>query len=91
MDDLRTDVGSILWTSRKMRGYSVKPIDKVLPRKVGELMGRGGGGPGGGANKNYKKTEKWPTMVLSKFNITLSPGRSIPIIDKAFLRDVYPV
>ena len=48
MDDLRTDVGSILWTSRKMRGYSVKPIDKVLPRKVGELMGRGGGGPAGG-------------------------------------------
>ena len=35
---LRADVGSMLWKSKRMRGYLVKPIDKVMPRKIIEYM-----------------------------------------------------
>lgn len=35
---LRSDVGSILWKGKRMRQYLVKPIDKVIPRKVMEYM-----------------------------------------------------
>lgn len=34
MTKLRNDVGSLLWRSKKMRFYAVKPIDKILPRTI---------------------------------------------------------
>jgi hypothetical protein len=32
LDRLRKDVGAMLWRGKRMRYYSVKPIDKILPR-----------------------------------------------------------
>lgn len=40
MDELKMDVGSILWRGNRSRTYFVKPIDKVLPRKVMTCHGR---------------------------------------------------
>jgi hypothetical protein len=34
MDVLRKDVGALLWRSKRMRYYQVKPIDKILPRQI---------------------------------------------------------
>ena len=40
LDALRMDVGAILWKGKRMRAYTVKPIDKVLPRQVMASLGR---------------------------------------------------
>jgi hypothetical protein len=34
MTRLRNDVGAMLWRGKRMRYYSVKPIDKILPRLI---------------------------------------------------------
>lgn len=34
IDGLQKDVGSLLWKSKRMRHHLVKPIDKVMPRKI---------------------------------------------------------
>ena len=34
IDSLQQDVGSLLWKGKRMRYYTVKPIDKVMPRKI---------------------------------------------------------
>ena len=34
METLRNDVGAILWKGKRQRHYSVKPIDKILPRQT---------------------------------------------------------
>lgn len=39
LDSLRKDVGSLLWKGKRQRNYLVKPIDKVLPRRVLQLFG----------------------------------------------------
>jgi hypothetical protein len=39
MDELRNDVGALLWKGKRMRYYSVKPIDKVLPRRTIAIYG----------------------------------------------------
>jgi len=40
LEALRSDVGAMLWKGKRMRAYSVKPIDKVLPRQLMESLGR---------------------------------------------------
>ena len=37
---LRHDVGAMLWKGKKMRLYSVKPIDKMLPRQTMAAFGK---------------------------------------------------
>lgn len=37
---LQNDVGALLWNGKRMRCYSVKPIDKIMPRRVAEHLGR---------------------------------------------------
>lgn len=37
---LRSDVGALLWKSKRARHYTVKPIDKILPRIVKESFGQ---------------------------------------------------
>jgi hypothetical protein len=37
---LRHDVGAMLWKGKKMRAYSVKPIDKILPRQTMAAFGK---------------------------------------------------
>lgn len=37
---LRCDVGAMLWKGKRMRTYTVKPIDKVMPRQIVALLGR---------------------------------------------------
>ena len=39
LETLRQDVGALLWKGKRARFYSVKPIDKVLPRQVMALCG----------------------------------------------------
>jgi hypothetical protein len=39
LDVLRNDVGAMLWKGKRNRHYSVKPIDKVLPRQIMSLFG----------------------------------------------------
>jgi hypothetical protein len=39
LDELRNDVGAMLWKGKRARYYSVKPIDKILPRQVMSLCG----------------------------------------------------
>ena len=34
IDSLQKDVGSLLWKGKRMRYYVVKPVDKVMPRKI---------------------------------------------------------
>merc|ERR1712038_286632 len=34
IESLQKDVGSLLWKGKRMRCYLVKPIDKVMPRKI---------------------------------------------------------
>ena len=40
LSDLRNDVGAILWRGKNMPSYIVKPIDRVLPRRIMERFGR---------------------------------------------------
>jgi len=40
MEVLRHDVGALLWKNKRARHYSIKPIDKVLPRQVMSLFGK---------------------------------------------------
>ena len=40
LSDLRNDVGAILWRGKSMPAYLVKPIDRVLPRRIMERFGR---------------------------------------------------
>ena len=40
LSDLRNDVGAILWRGKAMPSYLVKPIDRVLPRRIMERFGR---------------------------------------------------
>jgi hypothetical protein len=37
---LRHDVGAMLWKGKRMRTYSVKPIDKMLPRQTMAAFGK---------------------------------------------------
>jgi len=39
MNTLRKDVGALLWKSKRMRCYLVKPIDKILPRQIRAQFG----------------------------------------------------
>ena len=39
METLRRDVGAMLWRGRRMKVYTVKPIDKIVPRQMLSLMG----------------------------------------------------
>jgi hypothetical protein len=39
MECLRNDVGAMLWKGKRARTYSVKPIDKILPRQLMSLLG----------------------------------------------------
>ena len=34
---LKDDIGALLWKRKNMRHYQVKPIDKILPRIIGQL------------------------------------------------------
>ena len=34
LNQLRNDVGSLMWKGKKMRAYKAKPIDKILPRHI---------------------------------------------------------
>jgi hypothetical protein len=36
---LRNDVGALLWKHKRQRHYTVKPIDKVLPRRIMDMFG----------------------------------------------------
>jgi hypothetical protein len=36
---LRSDVGAMLWKGKRNRHYSVKPVDKILPRQIMSLFG----------------------------------------------------
>ena len=40
LETLRNDVGAMLWKGKRMRCYSVKPIDKLLPRQTMAAFGR---------------------------------------------------
>eukprot|EP00934_Nitzschia_sp_Nitz4_P007649 Nitzschia sp. Nitz4//scaffold20_size174350//17454//18944//NITZ4_002079-RA/size174350-snap-gene-0.212-mRNA-1//1//CDS//3329541740//7639//frame0 len=40
LDTLRKDVGAMLWKGKRARFYSVKPIDKMLPRQIMSLCGK---------------------------------------------------
>lgn len=39
METLRRDVGAMLWRGKRMKIYTVKPIDKIVPRQTLSLMG----------------------------------------------------
>lgn len=39
IDSLQKDVGSLLWKGKRMRYHVVKPIDKVMPRKIMAAFG----------------------------------------------------
>jgi hypothetical protein len=39
LDVLRHDVGALLWKGKRARYYSVKPIDKILPRQIMSIFG----------------------------------------------------
>lgn len=34
LQTLQNDIGSFLWKSKRMKTYKVKPIDKILPRRI---------------------------------------------------------
>jgi GR25 family glycosyltransferase involved in LPS biosynthesis len=40
LEELQNDVGSLLWKGKRMRFYVVKPVDKVLPRKLMAKFGQ---------------------------------------------------
>ena len=37
---LQSDVGALLWKGKRMRHHVVKPVDKVVPRRIVEKFGR---------------------------------------------------
>ena len=37
---LRNDVGALLWKGKRMRCYTVKPVDKIMPRRIERRFGR---------------------------------------------------
>lgn len=39
LNTLRNDVGALLWKSKRMRYYHVKPIDKIVPRGIRAAFG----------------------------------------------------
>jgi hypothetical protein len=39
MECLRQDVGAMLWKGKRARAFSVKPIDKIVPRQLLTLLG----------------------------------------------------
>jgi hypothetical protein len=39
MECLQNDVGAMLWKGKRARTYSVKPIDKIIPRQLMTLLG----------------------------------------------------
>jgi hypothetical protein len=39
MHTLQNDVGALLWKSKRMRYYQVKPIDKIVPRAIRSSFG----------------------------------------------------
>lgn len=39
LDSLRDDVGSMLWKGKRQRFYQVKPVDKVIPRRLLKIFG----------------------------------------------------
>eukprot|EP00586_Coscinodiscus_wailesii_P011694 CAMPEP_0172511342 /NCGR_PEP_ID=MMETSP1066-20121228/235600_1 /TAXON_ID=671091 /ORGANISM="Coscinodiscus wailesii, Strain CCMP2513" /LENGTH=367 /DNA_ID=CAMNT_0013290663 /DNA_START=187 /DNA_END=1287 /DNA_ORIENTATION=- len=41
LSELRRDVGALMWRGKRMKCYRAKPIDKVLPRRVGSVCGEG--------------------------------------------------
>jgi len=40
LEVLQNDVGALLWKSKRARYYTVKPVDKVLPRQIMKLFGQ---------------------------------------------------
>jgi hypothetical protein len=40
LEILRKDVGAMLWKGKRARYYKVKPIDKILPRRIGNHFGQ---------------------------------------------------
>jgi hypothetical protein len=40
MEVLRIDVGALMWKSKRARYYTVKPIDKVIPRQIMSRFGQ---------------------------------------------------
>jgi hypothetical protein len=40
MEMLQNDVGALMWKSKRMRYYQVKPIDKILPRHISSTFGK---------------------------------------------------
>jgi len=41
ISSLQKDVGSLLWKGKRMRCYQVKPVDKIIPRKVASYFSDG--------------------------------------------------
>ena len=41
ISSLQKDVGSLLWKGKRMRCYQVKPVDKIIPRKVASNFSEG--------------------------------------------------
>lgn len=41
ISSLQKDVGSLLWKGKRMRCYQVKPVDKIIPRKVANYFSEG--------------------------------------------------
>ena len=39
MELIRSDVGALMWKSKRMRYYQVKPIDKIIPRQIRSHFG----------------------------------------------------
>ena len=69
METLRTDVGALLWKSKRMRNYAVKPIDKILPRRISELFGH----PGSVQIVTHPAFFRAP-MLTSKIHTKWDPG-----------------
>lgn len=40
LDALRKDVGALMWKTNRSRYYSVKPVDKILPRQIMNRFGQ---------------------------------------------------
>eukprot|EP00978_Attheya_sp_CCMP212_P000847 scaffold1767_cov64-Attheya_sp.AAC.4 len=40
LEDLRLDVGALVWKGKRMRCHIAKPIDKILPRRIMALLGK---------------------------------------------------
>jgi hypothetical protein len=40
LEDLRLDVGALVWKGKRMRCHIAKPIDKILPRRIMARLGK---------------------------------------------------